>query len=141
LDIFSYPTSVTGIGVIIAAFMIVSTNNFTSFENGRKYACYAGIAPFDYSSGTSIKGKTKVSQMGNKRVKSLLSNGANSALRHDPEIKAYYARKMAENKDHKLIVNSICCKLVNRVFAVIKRQTPYVRIYHHEFTKKDLLLS
>lgn len=123
---FGLATSVKGIGLVIAAFMLVTTNNFSGFENGRKYACYSGIAPFEYTSGTSIKGRTKVSQIGNKKIKSLLSNGANSARRYDPEISAYYKRKQAQGKDHKLIINAISCKLVNRVFATIKRQTPYV---------------
>jgi transposase len=130
---FDLATSVKGIGPIIAAFMLVTTNNFTSFDNGRKYACYAGIAPFEYASGKSIKGKAKVSHLGNKKIKTILSNGANSAKTHDPQIRAYYKRKEAEGKDHKLIINSISCKLVNRVFAVVKRQTPYTNIYEHNF--------
>ena len=130
---FELATSVKGIGLVIAAFMLVTTNNFTSFENGRKYACYSGIAPFEYTSGSSIKGRTKVSHLGNKTIKTLLSNGANSASKWDPQLRAYYKRKEAEGKDHKLIVNSISCKLVNRVFAVVKRQTPYTNIYEHNF--------
>jgi transposase len=130
---FEMAISVKGIGLVISAFMLVTTNNFTSFENGRKYACYAGIAPFENTSGTSIRGKTKISHLGNKTIKTLLSNGANSAASWDPELRAYYKRKEAEGKDHKLIINSIRCKLVNRVFAAVKRQTPYVMIYKHNF--------
>lgn len=130
---FELAISVKGIGLVIGAFMLVTTNNFTSFENGRKYACYAGIAPFENTSGTSIKGKTKISHLGNKTIKTLLSNGANSASSWDPELKAYYKRKKDEGKDHKLIINSIRCKLVNRVFAAVKRQTPYVKLYQHNF--------
>lgn len=125
--------SVRGIGPIITAFMIVTTNNFTAFENGRKYACYSGIAPFDNMSGTSIKGKSQVSNLANKRIKTLLSNGANSACVWDPEIRNYYKKKISEGKEHNLVINSIRCKLVNRVFAVIKRQSPYVNIYRQNF--------
>jgi transposase len=71
---FDLVKSVKGIGLVIAAFMLVSTNNFTGFENGRKYACYSGIAPFEYSSGSSIKGATKTSQIGSKKIKSLLTS-------------------------------------------------------------------
>ena len=74
-----------------------------------------------------------MSHLGNKTIKTLLSNGANSASKWDPQLRAYYKRKEAEGKDHKLIVNSISCKLVNRVFAVVKRQTPYTNIYEHNF--------
>ncbi len=130
---FTLATSVKGIGLVIAAVMLVTTNNFTGFENGRKYACYAGIAPFPYDSGTSIKGKTQVSYLANKQIKTLLSNGANSAKSFDPEIRAYYKRKREEGKEHKSVINAISCKLVNRVFSVVKRQTPYVITYQQNF--------
>lgn len=131
---YSLATSVKGIGLVIAAAMITTTNNFESFDNGRKYACYAGIAPFKYSSGSSIRGKNKVSVFGNRRVKTLLTNGANTAIKWDPQLKNYYNRKREEGKDHKLIVNAVSCKLVNRVFAVVKRQTPYVSTYEQNFS-------
>jgi transposase len=130
---FKLATSVKGVGLVIAAFMLVTTQNFTGFENGRKFACYAGIAPFPDESGTSIKGKSKVSHLGNIKMKTLLANGANSAKSWDPEIRAYYKRKIDEGKEHKSVINAISCKLVNRVFAVIKRQTPFVSIYQQNF--------
>lgn len=126
---YKMATSVKGVGCIIAAFMLVSTNNFTAFENGRKYASYSGIAPFEHSSGTSVKGKTRTSFLANKQIKTLLNNGANSAIHYDPELRNYYKRKIAEGKDHKLVMNAVCCKMVNRVFAAVKRESPYVITY------------
>lgn len=131
---FEVARSVRGIGLIISAFMLVTTNNYTSFKDGRKYACYSGIAPFEHSSGSSIKGRTSVSHMANKRIKALFSNGANVAYKYDPELKAYYKRKREEGKDHKLIINAISCKLVNRIFAVVKRQSNYVSLYQQKFS-------
>lgn len=129
---YQLATSVKGIGLVIAAFMLVTTNNFSSFENGRKFACYAGMAPFPHESGTSIKQKNKVSHLANKKLKTLFSNGANSAKSWDPEMKNYYIRKIEEGKAHKAVINAIGCKLVNRVFAVVKRQTPYVITYQQK---------
>jgi transposase len=129
---FELAVSVKGIGLVIAAFMLVTTNNFSSFEDGRKFACYTGLAPFEHTSGTSIKGKTSASHLANKTMKTLLSNGANAASRWDPEIKEYFRRRMKEGKDYKVIMNAISCKLVNRVFAVVKRQTPYVITYQQK---------
>lgn len=130
---YDLATSVKGIGLITASVMITTTNNFKSFENGRKYACYASMAPFEFTSGSSIRGKSRTSKLGNKKIKTLLCNGANTAIMWDPELKKYYDRKIKEGKDHKLIINAVSCKLINRVFAVIKRQTPYVTIYNQNF--------
>lgn len=130
---FTLVTSIKGVGLIIAAYMLVTTCNFTAFRDGRSYACHAGTAPFEHSSG-KWKGKSKVSKLGNHRMKTLLSNGSNSARMFDPELRNYYDRKRSEGKDHKLVINSISCKLINRMFSVINRRTPYVTIYGNYFS-------
>ena len=119
-------TSIIGIGRQTALYLIVITNNFLLFDNHRKLASYAGIAPFPYTSGISIKGKTKVNNLANKKIKSLLSSCATSAIRNDPEIKIYF-QKRTEKGVHKMnTINVVRNKLLARVFAVIKRGTPYV---------------
>lgn len=57
---FKLIQTVKGIGAVIARYIIVYTDNFTRFTDPKKFACYAGIAPFEYSSGSSIRGRTKV---------------------------------------------------------------------------------
>lgn len=129
---FLLATSVKGIGLVIAAFMLVTTNNFTGFEDSRQYACYSGVAPYDHTSGSSVRGKTKVSHLANKTIKTMLSRGANSASKWDPELRAYFLRRQGEGKDYKVIMNAISCKLIGRVFSVVKRQTPYVITYQQK---------
>jgi len=122
-------TSITGIGKQTALHLIVITNNFLSFKNHRKLASYAGVAPFPYSSGISIKGRTKVSNLANKKLKSLLSSCALSAIHNDPELGFYYNRRI-EKGIHKMnTINVIRNKLLARVFAVVKRGTPYVNTH------------
>lgn len=131
--------SVKGIGLVLAATLLVTSNNYTTFPDARKFNSYVGIAPFEHSSGSSIRGKTKTSHLGNKVVKSLLMNGANSAARYDPELKAYYQRKKQEGKDHKLVINAVAAKLIGRTFAVVKRGTPFVSTYQHNLMKNNLV--
>lgn len=128
---FEKITKVKGVGFLTAAYMIVLTNNFTSFQNPRKFNCYAGLAPFEHTSGTSIKGKTKTSKLRNKRIKTVLFNGANSAIIYDEELKAYYKRKKEQGKAHNSIINAVCCKLVYRMFAVVKREQPFVNLIRY----------
>jgi len=117
--------SIKGIGPIIGAYLIAFTDNFRRFSNARKFACYCGIAPFPNQSG-KFSGKTKVSHMANKKIKSLLSNAVPVAVRFDPQIKRYQELKLKEGKPRGVIVNNIKNKLIQRVFAVINRQTHYV---------------
>jgi transposase len=120
--------TIPGVGPQTALYLIIYTRCFQAFANWRKLACYAGIAPFQYHSGSSIKGRTKVSHFANKKLKSLLNMAALTAKKYDPEIKNYYERKVKEGKNGMLIMNAIKCKLVSRVFATVKRETPYVNI-------------
>lgn len=118
--------SIIGIGLISAVMIITYTNNFLNISDARKFASYCGVAPFEHSSGTSIKGKTRVSPFANKKIKGVLSNGARAAVQFDPELKRYCERKLNEGKMYGVVMNAVKFKLINRVFATVKRGTPYV---------------
>lgn len=128
---FQLIVSVPGIGVQTACHLMVSTRCFTAFETARQLACYAGVAPFEYSSGISIKGRSKVSPLANKKLKSLLSMGALNAVRLDKELNHYYQRKKSEGKNAMLVLNAVRNKLISRVFATVKRGTPYVQMMNY----------
>jgi len=131
MDNFKLVTSITGIGRQTALLLIVVTNNFLWFNDHRKLASYAGIAPFPYTSGTSIKGRNKVSPLANKKLKSLLSSCAVSAIRNDPEMKLYFNRRTESGKHKMNTINAVRNKLLSRVFAVVKRKTPFVSLCKH----------
>jgi len=119
-------TGIKGIGKVTARFLIVNTVGFTSFGSWRKFASYCGIAPFPHSSGTSVRGRTKVSRLANLEGKSLLHQCALSAVKSSPEMKAYYERRLEMGKSKMSTLNIIRNKLVARAFAVVARGTPYV---------------
>lgn len=119
-------TSVPGVGPQTALYLLIVTKGFTAFRNWRKLACYAGIAPFEYSSGSSIKGKTKINHLANKKIKTLLHMCALNAKKWDQQLKQYYQRKLAEGKNPMSVMNAIRCKVISRVFATVQRGTPYV---------------
>lgn len=120
--------SVPGVGKQTAYYLIITTKCFESFANWRKLACYAGIAPFDYTSGSSIKGRTKVSHLADKKMKSLLNMCALIIKKNEKEVEDYYQKKIAEGKNPMLIMNNIRCKVLSRVFATVNRGTPYVKL-------------
>ena len=107
---------------------IVLTENFTSITNPRKYACYIGIAPAKKESGVSVRGGEHVSRKGFTQAKADLSMICLVAIRLDPGIRAYWQRKKAEGKHSGIVLNAVKFKLVLRMFAVIRRQKPYVEI-------------
>jgi transposase len=125
---FELINSVKGIGKIVGFYLIAFTANFTSFINARSFACYCGVAPFAYSSGTVI-GKARVHPLANKQLKSLLYLAAISAIQYPGECRLYYKKRVDSGKNKMSTINNVRNKLLLRVFAVIRRGTPYVDLF------------
>jgi transposase len=125
---FKLLTSVRGIGKILGSYLIAFTENFTSFEDARSFACFAGTAPFANSSGV-IKGKPRVHPYANKQIKALLNMAAMSAIQFKGEYREYYKKRIETGKNKMSTLNIIRNKILFRAFAVIKRGTPYVDLY------------
>jgi len=124
-ELFRLATSVPGVGKLTALFMICFTNEFSMYTNPKQLACYCGVAPFEHSSGTSVRGRTRVSHMANKVLKRMLHMGAISVISRDPELRDYYQRKVAQGKNKMLVINAVRNKIINRLCAVIKRGYGY----------------
>jgi transposase len=127
--LFSIVTSVDGIGKVTARGMIITTNEFKDITDPAKFACYSGVAPFEYSSGSSIKGKPRVSHKANKNMKSLLHMAALVAINYNTDMKAYYQRKVEQKKNKMLVINAVRNKLIWRIFACVKNNRPYQKNY------------
>lgn len=121
--------SVPGIGHLTATYLICCTNNFAGKLTGKQLACYAGVVPFEHTSGTSIKGRNRVHKMANKQLKKMLYLCATSSIQHYDEFKDYYQRKQAQGKHNMSILNAIKNKILLRAVAVVKKQEPYVDNY------------
>lgn len=127
--LYGLVTSVVGIGFVTATNLIVHTNEFKILNDPRKLACYCGIAPFEHSSGSSVKGKTRVSHMANKKLKTNLHMASLTGVKLDEGLRKYYERKVAEGKNKMSVLNAVKNKLIGRVIAVVNRGTPYQKNY------------
>jgi len=126
-QLFRLITSVVGIGFVTAINLLIYTKGFTVLNETRKLACYCGVAPFEYSSGTSIRGKTKVHFMANRKLKCNLHMASLSAIKLDADLKTYYERKIAEGKNKMSVLNAVRNKLLARVIAVVNNKKEYVK--------------
>jgi transposase len=122
---YSYICSVEHVGPITALQLLVYTHGFERFDSSKKLASYAGIAPFAYQSGSSIRGRTKVHPMANKTLKTALHMCALSAIRHAGELKNYFDRKVKEGKNKMSIINAIRNKILQRIYACLRDQRMY----------------
>ena len=121
--------SVACIGEQTALQMLITTNEFSNISDPKAFACLAGVAPFPYKSGTSIRKRTETSPFANKKVKALLHSCAIVAIQHSPELKDYYERKIREGKSKMSVLNAIRYKLICRVFACVNQNRKFEKIY------------
>jgi transposase len=128
---FKLVESVPGIGKITAMNMIVFTGEFQQITEAKKFACYAGVAPFEHTSGSSVRGKARVSKLANMTLKKLLHMAALSAIQHCDELRAFYLRKVEQGKNKMSVINAVRNKLISRVFACIKNKRIYQKDYQH----------
>ena len=126
-------TSVPGVGPITALHMIVLTNEFTRIRQAKQFACYSGVAPFEHSSGSSTRGKCRVSKLANMNMKKLLHLAAMSAIKYNSDMEAFYQRKVAEGKNKMSVINAVRNKLISRVFACVMHGRLYEKRYQNSF--------
>lgn len=117
-----------GVGLILSCQILYHTSNFNRFGGWRQFSSYCGVAPFEHSSGTSIKRKNRIHHIGDRKMKTLLTLASVSAIQCDKELKHYYKKKLAEGKPRMVALNNVRNKILSRAFAVVKRGTPYVEL-------------
>ena len=134
-------TSIKGVGIQTAMAVIISTGNFNRIDSAKQLACYAGVVPFPNESGTIIK-KPRLSHLSNKKLKRILHMAALSAMKTNRDLKQYYHRKVSQGKNKMSVINAIRNKLIQIIFAVIKRRKPYLNEYVPiNLAQKPCLLS
>lgn len=129
--LYALMLSVKGVGSQMATNILIYSNGFTKFKTARQFAAYCGIAPFPFTSGSSVRGRKRVNHLANKKLKALLSLCAVSAIQYSPEMKKYFEKRVAEGKNKLSVVNIIRNKIIHRIFAVVKRGTPYVELIQY----------
>ena len=108
-----------------ALLLIVLTDGFNRFENAKQLCSYAGITPIIRQSGSSIRGRSRISKMGNQKLRNLLFLCSFSACKYNKACRELYNRIVAKGKSKKLALIAVCNKLLKQAFAIIESGLPY----------------
>jgi len=117
--------SIPGIGVKTALFLIVITDGFKKFETASQLCSYAGITPTIRASGSSVRGRSRISKVGNRKLRNLLFLCAFSAYKHNKGCRELYERIVNKGKSKKLAMLAVSNKLLKQAFAIAKSGIPY----------------
>jgi transposase len=113
-------TSIPGIAELTAAKLLAEVSDWSAFGSARQVAAYAGLTPRQRVSGSSVRGKPRLSKIGNAKLRCALYMPAVVALRCNPVIKAFCARLRERGLRSKALVGAAMRKLLHQVYGVLK---------------------
>jgi transposase len=121
--------SIPGIGMKTALFLIVVTDGFKKFESASQLCSYVGITPTIRESGSSVRGRSRISKVGNRKLRNLLFLCSFTACKHNKGCSAIYERIVNKGKSKKLALIAVSNKLIKQSFAIAKFGLPYDEAY------------
>jgi transposase len=121
--------SIPGIGLKTALFLIVVTDGFKKFERASQLCSYVGITPTIRESGSSVRGRSRISKVGNRKLRNLLFLCSFTACKHNKGCRAVYERIVNKGKSKKLALIAVSNKLIKQSFAIAKSGLAYDESY------------
>ena len=117
-------TSIPAVGIQVGNHMLAVLHNHP-FHSAEQFAAYLGLVPVERQSGSSIKGRPRLSKTGPAHIRAKLYMAAIVATRHNPHLKVLYQRLQANGKSKMSALGAVMRKLAHLCFGVLKTRTPY----------------
>src|SRR5689334_8552402 len=114
--------TITGVGMVTASWILVTTLNFTLCPTAEAAASHAGLAPYVRSSGSSVRGRAQIGQAGNRHLRRALYLATFSAVRYNSIIKTFCDRLRAAGKPPKVARCAAARKLLHIAWAVVTKE-------------------
>lgn len=128
-DLLVIICSLPGIGILTAVTVMAETNGFDLIRNKRQLASYAGFDVKEKQSGTSVKGKARISKKGNKYLRKAMHFPALTAIRHDERFKAIFARLVSKHGLKMKAAVAVQRKLLEMIYTLFRTRTVYDKAY------------
>lgn len=123
--------SIPGVGEMTAYSLMAEIGDIKRFNSVKQLVAYAGIAPAERQSGTSVRGKTMISKRGSKKLRKALYMPALVATRYNPIVKELYQRLTAAGKKPISAVVACMRKLLHIVYGVLKNKNTFDPSWNH----------
>lgn len=121
--------SLPGVGLLTAATVLGETNGFDLIRNTRQLTSYAGLDVKEKQSGTSVKGKPRISKKGNKHLRKAMHMPALAAIRHDERFKVIFIRLVSKHGIKMKAAVAVQRKLLEMIYTLYKTNKPYDKQY------------
>lgn len=133
--------SLPGVGLLTAAIVLGETYGFDLIRNKRQLTSYAGLDVKEKQSGTSVKGKPRISKRGNKHLRKAMHMPALAAIRHDERYKAVFSRLVSRHGVKMKAAVAVQRKLLEMMYTIFKTNKPYDKNYFKNQNKETELIT
>ena len=131
-------TTIPGVGKLTAVIAIAETNGFDLIQNKKQLVGYSGLDVIVKDSGTSVKGKPKISKKGNRHLRKAMHMPALSAKQHNDNHKALFVRLVSKHGIKMKAAVAVQRKLLELIYTIYKTDKPFDSNYQHASMKKQM---
>jgi transposase len=117
--------SIPGIGETTAAVLLAEVPGILQYKSARQVAAFAGLVPKERQSGSSVRGRTKLSKIGNARLRKALYFPAITALRCSPFFQSWAGGLRERGKCKMSVIGAAMRKLIHLAYGVLKTGQPF----------------
>lgn len=120
---------IKGVGILTIATIIAENQGFENFTNVKQLVSYTGLDVVKRESGTSIKGKTKISKKGNKYIRRALYMPAIVACRYNENLRNTYVNIITRKVSKMIGVVAVQRKLLILIYTLWNKNEHYIDGY------------
>jgi transposase len=117
--------SIPGIGETTAAALLAEVPDIKQYKSARQVAAFAGLVPRERQSGSSVRGRVRLSKIGNSRLRKALYFPAITALRCSPFFQQWAEGLRQRGKSKMAVIGAAMRKLVHLAYGVLKTGKPF----------------
>lgn len=129
-DDFARLQTIPGVGPRIALALLLAGPGLRAFTGWRQAVAYAGLCPRHFESGSSVRGRPRLSKLGDGRLRRLLYVGAWSASRANPACAQLYQRLLVRGKAKQQALCAVAARLLRQAWALVVKQRDFDPDFH-----------
>ena len=126
-ELDSHLLSVPGIGDNLAPIILAEIGDINNFDKPSKLIAFAGTDPSENQSGNKLSSNDKTSKRGSPYLRHAIYTASLVAISNEPELRAYYDKKISEGKHHFVALAGISRKLLTIIYYILKEDRDYIR--------------
>ena len=123
----SHLLSVPGIGDNLAPIILAEIGDINNFDKPSKLIAFAGTDPSENQSGNKLSSNDKTSKRGSPYLRHAIYTASLVAISNEPELRAYYDKKISEGNHHFVALAGISRKLLTIIYYILKEDRDYIR--------------